>query len=200
MQINDGKHRCLVVCLLLKSVLVKKKGIINIMITVNQLLKEKLKMNYSLIISAVIIGISIATASCKKSEEVKIESVEEVQTNVSGQGGLAGAMKKASIMMRRLARAVGKNDWVQMDMWAEELKEGIGFNCVELYMIENNEVSNEFMVLSSNFNRATNKLILCSKEQDTHNADLEFNNLVKSCDACHESFNKDAETKLDFTD
>ena len=90
--------------------------------------------------------------------------------------------------MRRLAKAVKNNDWVEMAMWAEELKENIGFNCVELYMIENNDVSNEFMVLSSKFNRALNKLILCSKEQDTDNANLEFNNLVKSCDACHEAF------------
>jgi hypothetical protein len=158
------------------------------------------KMKYSLLISAVIIGISIATTSCKKSEEVKIESVEEAQANVSEQSPLAGAMKKAGIMMRRLARAVENNDWVDIDMWTEELKEGIGFNCVELYMIENNDVSNEFMVLSSKFNSAIDKLILCSEEQDTDNANLEFNNLVKSCDACHESFNKDAKTKLDFTD
>lgn len=162
--------------------------------------KEKLKMKYSLIISIIIIGISVTTASCKKSEEVKIESVEEVQTNVPKEGGLAGAMKKASIMMRRLARAVENNDWVQMDMWAEELKEGIGFNCVELYMIENNDVSYEFTVLSNKFNSAINKLISCSKEQDTDNANLEFSNLIKSCDACHESFNKDAKAKLDFTD
>ncbi len=157
------------------------------------------EMKYSLIISAVIIGMSIVTASCKKSEEVKIERVEDVQENVPRQEGLAGAMKKASIAMRRLARAVENNDWVEMDMWAEELKENIGFNCVELYMIENDDISNEFTVLSSKFNSAINKLILCSKEQDTDNANLEFNNLVKSCDACHESFNKDAETKLDFT-
>lgn len=179
-------------------------------------MEKKLKMKYSLLISAVadniikkmkysllsavIIGISIVTASCKKSEEVKIESVEEVQTNVPEQSALAGAMKKAGIMMRRLARAVENNDWVDIDMWTEELREGIGFNCVELYMIENNDVSNEFMVLSSKFNSAINKLILCSEKQDIDNANLEFNNLVKSCDACHESFNKDAKTKLDFTD
>ncbi len=102
--------------------------------------------------------------------------------------------------MRRLARAVEYNDWVQMDLLTKELKENIGFNCVELYMIENNDVSNEFMVLSSKFNSALNKLILCSKEQDTDNANLEFKNLVESCDACHDSFNKDAKTKLDFTD
>ncbi len=157
-------------------------------------------MKYSLIIFIIITGISIVTASCNKSEEVNIESVEAVQTNAPRQGGLAGAMKKASIMMRRLARAVEKNDWVQMDMWAEELKEGIGFNCVELYMIENNDVSYEFTVLSNKFNSAINKLILCSKKQDTDNSNLEFNNLVKSCDACHESFNKKAKAKLDFTD
>jgi len=162
--------------------------------------EEKLKMKYSLIISIIILGISVTTVSCKKSEEVKVERVEEIQTKTPGQEGLAGAMKKASIMMRRLARATENNDWVQMNMWTEELKEGIGFNCVELYMIENNDVSYEFTVLSNKFNSAINKLILCSKEQDTDNANLEFNNLVKSCDACHESFNKDAKTKLDFTD
>ena len=156
-------------------------------------------MKYSLIIFAVIIGISIVTASCKKSEEAKIEMVE-AEVLAPEQGSLAGAMKKASRAMRRLARTVENSDWVEMAMWSEELKENIGFNCVELYMIENNDVSNEFMVLSSKFNSALNKLILYSKEQDTDKANLEFDNLVKSCDACHESFNKDAKTKLDFTD
>ncbi len=154
-------------------------------------------MKYSLMIFAIFIGISIVTASCKKSEEVKIERVENADTN---HGSLAGAMKKASMAMRRLARTVEKSDWAQMAMWAEDLKENIGFNCVELYMIENNDVSNEFMELSSNFNRALNKLISCSKNQNTDKANLEFGKLVRSCDACHESFNKDAETKLDFTD
>ncbi len=157
-------------------------------------------MKYSLIISTVIIWVSLITASCKKSEEVKIERIDAVETLTPEQGSLAGAMKKASRAMRRLARAVEYNDWAQMDLSTEELKENIGFNCVELYMIENDDVSNEFSVLSSKFNSALNKLILCSKEQDTENANLEFNNLVKSCDACHESINKDAKTKLDFTD
>ncbi len=155
-------------------------------------------MRNSLIIFAVIIGISTATASCKKSEEAKIENVAKVQANEPGQKGLAKAMKNASIMMRRLAKAVKNNDWAEMDTWAEELKEGIGFNCVELYMTENSNISNEFMILSSKFNRALSKLISCSKGQDTNKTNLEFNNLVKSCDACHESFNKDAETELDF--
>ncbi len=157
-------------------------------------------MKYSLIIFAIFIGISIVTVSCKKSEEVKIERVENIETLTSDHGSLAGAMKKASMAMRRLARTVENSDWDQMAMWAEELKENIGFNCVELYMIENNDVSNEFMELSSNFNSALNKLISCSKNQDTDKANIEFGNLVRSCDACHESFNKDAETKLDFTD
>lgn len=161
---------------------------------------KKQRIKYSLTIFAVIIGISIATTSCKKSEEVVIESSEEVKSLTSEQGSLAGAMKKASRSMRRLSRAVEYNDWAQMDLLTKELKENIGFNCVELYMIENNDIPHEFTVLSSKFNNALNKLMLCSKEQDSKNTNLEFNNLVKSCDACHESFNKDAKTKLDFTD
>ncbi len=159
-------------------------------------------MKYSVIIFIVILGIPIVTTSCKKPEGVSIERVKEIQTPVPEQGSMAGAMKEASMAMRRLARAVGNGDWSEMDIWAGELKEGIGFNCVELYMIENSDVSNEFMVLSSRFNNALNKLILCSKEQDTDNANLDFTNLVKSCDACHESFNEneEAKTKLDFTD
>lgn len=157
-------------------------------------------MKYSLIIFAVIIGISVVTTSCKKPEEVKIEKVEDEQGLTPEQASLAGAMKKASRAMRRLARAVEYNDWAQMDLQTQELKENIGFNCVELYMIENNDIPHEFTVLSSKFNNALNKLILCSKDQDVNNANSEFNNLVKSCDACHESFNKEAKTKLDFTD
>ncbi len=156
-------------------------------------------MKYSLIILAIIVGTLTAISSCKKSEEVKIERVEEVRANVPEQSALAGAMKKAGIMMRRLARAVENNNWVEMDMWTQELKEGIGFSCVKLYMIENHDVSDEFTALSNKFNSAINKLMLCSKEQDTDNANLEFDNLVKSCDACHESFNKDMEGPLDFT-
>ncbi|MCP4268160.1 MAG: cytochrome c [Candidatus Brocadiaceae bacterium] len=157
-------------------------------------------MKYSLIIIIVILVIPIVTASCKKPEGVNIEMVKETQTNSPEQGSLAGAMKKASRTMRRLAGAVQNNDWVEMAMWSDKLKENIGFNCVELYMIGNSDVSNEFSVLSSKFNSALNKLILSSKEQDSDNANLEFNNLAKSCDACHESFNKEAKTELDFTD
>ena len=157
-------------------------------------------MKYSLVIFATFIGISIVTASCKKSEEVKIERIKNVDTLTSDHDSLAGAMKKASRAMRRLARTIENRDWVEMAKWTEEIKENIGFNCVELYMIENNDVSNEFMELSSNFNSALNKLISCSKSQDTDKANIGFGNLVRSCDACHESFNRDAEAKLDFTD
>lgn len=158
-------------------------------------------MKYSLTISAVILGIFIVLVSCKKSEEVKVERVEEVRADISGgENDLAKAMKKASLVMRRLAKAVGNNDWPEMDMWTQELKEGIGFSCVELYMIENKNIPQAFTVSSNKFNNAVNKLILCSRTHDIENANTEFNNLVKSCDACHESFNKDMKKKLDFTD
>jgi hypothetical protein len=160
-------------------------------------------MKYSLIILTLIMGTLITIASCKKSEEVRVERVEEVeelQANVPEQSALAGAMKKAAITMRRLSRAVGNNNWVEIDMWTHELKEGIGFSCITLYMIENPQVSEEFSVLGNKFNSAINKLIMCSKRQDRINANLEFDNLIESCDACHESFNKDMEGPLDFTD
>lgn len=158
------------------------------------------KMKYSLIILTLILGTSLVITSCKKSEEVKVERVEEVQTYVPKRGGLAATMKKASLLMRRLSRSVKNNDWVEMDMWTQELKEGIGFYCVTLYMIETNDISLEFIMLSNKFNSAINKLILCSKQHDTDNAKLEFDNLVMSCDACHESFKKDVEKQLEFTD
>ena len=160
-------------------------------------------MKYSLIILTLIMGTLITIASCKKSEEVRVERVEEVeelQANVPEQSALAGAMKKAAITMRRLSRAVGNNNWVEIDMWTHELKEGIGLSCVTLYMIENPHVTEEFSVLSNKFNSAINKLIMCSKRQDTINANLEFDNLIESCDACHKSFNRDMEGQLDFTD
>ncbi len=158
------------------------------------------KMKYSLLISALILGISVAIASCKKSEEVKVERVEEAQAYMPKQGGLVSVMKKASLVMRRLARSVENNDWVEMEMWTQELKEGIGFYCVTLYMIETNDVSLEFIMLSNKFNSALNKLILYSKEHDVNNANLEFNMLTKSCDACHDRFYEEMGRELEFTD
>ena len=156
-------------------------------------------MKHSLIILTLILGTLTTIASCNKSEEVRVEEVEELQANVPEQSVLAGAMKRAGIMMRRLARAVENNNWVEIDMWTNELKEGIGFSCVKLYMIDTPHVSEEFSVLSNKFNSAVNKLIMCSKRQDRINANLEFDNLVESCVACHESFNKDMEGQLDLT-
>jgi hypothetical protein len=165
-------------------------------------------MKHSLLIPVLILGISVAIASCKKTEEVKVEMVEEAQvyvpeetqSYVPKQGGLIGVMKKASLVMRRLARSVENNDWVEMEMWTQELKEGIGFNCVTLHMIETNDVSIEFIMLSNKFNSALNKLILYSKEHDVNNANLEFNMLAKSCDACHDRFYEEAGRELEFTD
>ncbi|NOR65594.1 MAG: hypothetical protein GQ468_06215 [Candidatus Scalindua sp.] len=160
--------------------------------------KEKLKMRHSLIALVIILGIFIVTTFCKITEGVEIEKVENV-TKVSEGRSLSAAGKKASLEMRRLSRAVGSNDWTKMDMWLQELKHGMGFNCMKLYMIENHDIPDEFVELSNKFNNAINKLIMCGKKQDAENANLEFDNLVKSCDACHESYNKDAEG-LDFTD
>ncbi|MHC4183332.1 MAG: hypothetical protein ACYSR0_08285 [Planctomycetota bacterium] len=157
-------------------------------------------MRYSLIISVLILGISVAIASCKKAEEVKVERAEDAPAYVRKQGGLANVMKKASLVMRRLARAVENNDWVEMEMWTQELKEGIGFYCVTLYMIETNDVSLEFIMLSNKFNSALNKLILYSKEHDINNANLEFSMLTRSCDACHDRFYEKMGKELEFTD
>ena len=149
-------------------------------------------MKYLLMILALILC-SFTISSCRKPEPTRAEKVQAPDKD------LALAMKKASIKMRRLAKAVENNDWDGMDVWTHELKEGIGFNCVELYMIENNDIPNEFTMLCNKFNTAINKLMLSSKKHDTNNTSLEFNNLVNSCESCHEGFNKDTETELDFT-
>ncbi len=154
-------------------------------------------MKSSLIIFVFILGVLIFIASCNKHEEVKVEVTNEYTLL---QDDLARSMKKASLVMRRLSKAVKNNDWVETDMWTQELKEGIGFSCVTLHMIENNDISIRFIMLSNQFNSAINKLILCSKKHDAENSSMEFNNLVKSCDACHDSFNKGAQGQLDFSD
>lgn len=152
-------------------------------------------MRHSLIALAIILGIFIVTTSSKRTEGVEIENVAKVSEGNS----LSAAGKKASLEMRRLSRAVGSNDWTKMDMWLQELKHGMGFNCMKLYMIENHHIPDEFAELSNKFNSAINKLILCGKKQDAENTNLEFDNLVKSCDACHKIYDKDAEG-LNFTD
>ena len=151
----------------------------------------------SLIISVLLVGVLTVIASCKKPDEVKIT---DDTAYTLPPAHLPRSTTKASLVMRRLSRAVKNNDWVEMDMWTQELKEGIGFSCVTQYMIENNDISLRFIMLSNQFNSAINKLMLASKNHYSERADLEFNNLVYSCDSCHDSFNKDAEGKLDFSD
>ena len=161
----------------------------------NHFFRWRNNIKYSLIILALIFG-TLIISSCKKPEK---ERVGEARVNTSENKGMARAMKNASLHMRRLQKAVSNNDWVEMEMWTRELKEGVGFSCVKLYMVENNHIPKEFMLLNKKFNSAINKLILCSKKHDAGNSNPEFINLIKSCDSCHESFNKKAETKLDFS-
>jgi hypothetical protein len=154
-------------------------------------------MKSSLIISVFLIGTLTVIASCKKPEEPKVNGKKDYTLL---QDDLARSMKKASLVMRRLSRSVKNNDWVEIDMWTQELKEGIGFSCVTQYMIENNDISLRFIMLSNQFNSSINKLMLASRNHYSERADLEFKNLVYSCDSCHDSFNKDAEGKLNFDD
>jgi hypothetical protein len=122
---------------------------------------------------------------------VSVKSVEEVQTETPEEGDLAREMKKAAMIMKRLERAVDDNDWVEVDMWTEEIKEGIGSRCVALYKTEHKWISSEFVGLHKKFVSAINRLILCSKEHDSAHLKLEFNRLIKSCDDCHEVFDED---------
>ncbi len=155
-----------------------------------------MEMKHSLIYLVLILCTLNLMSSCKKPDEVKVEKPEYTLL----QDDLARSMKKASLVMRRLSKSVKNNDWVEIDMWTQELKEGIGFTCVTQYMIENNDISIRFIMLSNQFNSAINKLMLASKKHYSERANLEFDNLVYSCDACHDSFNKDAEGKLDYSD
>ncbi len=92
-------------------------------------------MRHLLIALAIILGIFIVTTSCKMTEGVEIEKVENV-TKVSDGNSLSAAGKKASLEMRRLSRAVASNDWDKMDMWLKKLKHGMGFNCIKHVEVE----------------------------------------------------------------
>jgi hypothetical protein len=153
-------------------------------------------MKSSLIIFVFTIGTLIAIASCKKPDEGKIV---DPKAYTLLEDDLARSMKKASLVMRRLSKAVKNNDWVEIDMWTQEIKDGIGFSCVTQYMMENNDISLRFIMLSNQFNSAINKLMSASKKHYSERANLEFNNIVYSCDACHDSFNKDAGGNLNFS-
>ncbi len=59
--------------------------------------------------------------SCKKPEEAE---VGEIQAYMSEEETLGQAMKKTSRDTRRLAGAIESKDWVGIEMWANELKQG----------------------------------------------------------------------------
>lgn len=145
-------------------------------------------MNYPLITAITILGVSLSIASCKKSEEI---NVENLQTETPEESGLAKAMKESSRVMKRLERAVKHNDWVEIEMWSQEIKEGIGGRCVELYKAETKWFASEFIILHEKFARALDTLILCGKEHDSTHLNLEFKRLIESCDECHEVFHKE---------
>ena len=128
--------------------------------------------------------------SCKKPEEVK---VEKTSTSHAGDETLGQAMKNASRDLRRLSRSIENRDWVEIEMWAKELKEGIGYSCVELYMKEHRGISSEFVILGSRFYDAVRNLILLCKEHNAETIDVEFNRLLTTCDDCHEIYKEKEE-------
>ena len=142
----------------------------------------------------------MAFVSCNKSEEVDKVKVEEIKPTQLKKGSLAQAMKKASLVMRRLSRAVDNNDWVEIDMWAHELKEGIGYSCVELYMNENPGVSRDFIVMGNKFYENINNLISASDERLKAVLEFQFSMIIKSCDNCHEKFFKEMGRERHFID
>ncbi len=109
---------------------------------------------------------------------------------------LEKAMKSASRDLRRLSTSVESRDWVEIEMWTKELKEGIGYSCVELYMKEHRGISSEYVILGSRFYDAVRTLILSCREHDTGNIDGEFNRLLATCDDCHKIYKEKEELPL----
>ncbi len=127
--------------------------------------------------------------SCKKAVEVAVDD-EEIQAYMSEEETLKLAMKKTSRDSRRLARALEARDWIEIEMWANELKQGIGVSCVNLYIKNHPGVSGEFLILSDRFYNASNRLILSCKKRDTEIADAQFGKMIESCETCHEGYKK----------
>ena len=155
------------------------------------------------IVLIIVFGMSAAFVSCKKSEDVEV--VKKVKSKKAKRKtpkdeSLAQAMKKASLVMRRLSRAVENNDWVEIDMWAQELKEGIGYNCVELYMNENPGISSDFIILGNKFYKNINSLILASEEHLKPVTEFQFSMIIKTCDDCHKRFFEEMGRERQFTD
>ena len=130
--------------------------------------------------------------SCKKAEEVKVEKTSTSQ----GDETLELAMKRASRDLRRLSSSIEGRDWVEIEMWAKELKEGIGYSCVELYMEEHRGISSEFVILGSQFYDAIRTLTLSCKDHDAETIDAEFNRVLKTCDDCHDIYKEKEDLPL----
>ena len=131
--------------------------------------------------------------SCKKTEEVK---VEKTPTSHARDDTLEKAMKSASRDLRRLSGAIEGRDWVEIEMWTKELKEGIGYSCVELYMAEHRGISSEFVIKGSQFYDAVRKLTVSCKEHNVEVIDSEFNRLLKTCDDCHDIYKEKEDLPL----
>ncbi|KHE93045.1 MAG: hypothetical protein K8F52_19120 [Candidatus Scalindua rubra] len=153
-------------------------------------------MRNLLITVITILGVSLSITSCKKSEEVNVEKVENIQNEYLTDFRLVREMKKAATAMKRLGRGVKDNDWMEIDIWTHEIKEGIGDKCVELYRAENKEVPSEFIAARDKFVRAVDNLILCSKNHDDSNSKRDYDMLKESCDDCHVIFKKELEGEL----
>ncbi len=135
--------------------------------------------------------------SCKEATEVAVDD-EEIQAYMSDEETLKHAMKKTSRDARRLAKALESRDWIDIEMWANELKQGIGVSCVNLYIKSHPGVSGEFLILGDRFYNASNRLILSCKKHDTEIADAQFDRMLKSCETCHEGYKKKKTAAITF--
>ena len=127
--------------------------------------------------------------SCKRTEESAIEE-EEIQAYMSEEATLKLAMKRTSRDTRRLAKALESRDWIEIETWANELKQGIGVSCVNLYIKTHPGVSGEFIILGDRFYNASNRLIMSCKKRDAEIADAQFGKMIKSCEMCHDGYKK----------
>ena len=154
-------------------------------------------MKSLLIILIIMCTMSAGLISCKKPEDI---AVEVLYTSGKKDETLGQAMKNASRDLRRLSRSIENRDWVEIEMWTKELKEGIGYSCVELYMKEHRGVSSEFVIMGSSFFDAVRNLISLCKEHNAETIDAEFNRLLTTCDDCHEIYKEEEELPLSLRD
>ena len=146
-----------------------------------------------IILLIIICTIFPGLTSCKKTEDVK---VQKTPTSQARDDTLEKAMKSASRDLRRLSGAIEGRDWVEIEMWTKELKEGIGYSCVELYMAEHRGISSEFVIKGSQFYDAVRKLTVSCKEHNVEVIDSEFNRLLKTCDDCHDIYKEKEDLPL----